>query len=98
MNYRLVVRPETEADIDEVFRWYEGQRPGLGRRFLSEVETALESLREYPTSYQIIHEQVRRILLNRFPYALFYRIVGDSNLVFACLHVSRDPQRWQERI
>jgi plasmid stabilization system protein ParE len=98
MKYRLVVRPEAEADIDEVYRWYEGQRPGLGRRFLSEVKTALESLREYLTSYQIIHEQVRRILLNRFPYALFYRIVDNSTLVFACLHVRRDPQRWQERV
>jgi len=28
MNYRLVLQPEAEADLDEAYLWYEKQRVG----------------------------------------------------------------------
>ena len=34
MNYKLIVRPEAEQDLNETFKWYEDKRKGLGYDFL----------------------------------------------------------------
>ncbi|MGI8991542.1 MAG: hypothetical protein ACR2I2_18420 [Bryobacteraceae bacterium] len=39
----------------------------------------------------------RRALLRRFPYTLFFTIEGNTLLVIACFHASRDPRQWQQR-
>jgi hypothetical protein len=45
MNYVLVFRPEVLPELEEVYRWYESQQPGLGDDFLEEIEQALDSPR-----------------------------------------------------
>ncbi len=40
---------------------------------------------------------VRRALLKRFPYAVFFRIAEDGLQVLGCFHTSRDPRRWEAR-
>ena len=45
----------------------------------------------------LFQSDIRRALLRRFPYALFFRIVDDAVFVMACFHSSRDPRIWQHR-
>ena len=33
MSFRLIVRREAESDIDDALRWYEKEKPGLGKGF-----------------------------------------------------------------
>jgi plasmid stabilization system protein ParE len=94
---RPVFRKAAAADIEDAFLWYEGQRAGLGGQFLSAVEGALGSIVENPRQYPAVHRETHRMLLHRFPYGLFYRIVQDRVVVVACMHASRDPRRWQAR-
>ena len=67
---------------------------GSARRVGSIVERISSAPLQFPTVYQ----SVRRALLRRFPYMLFFMIDGDTLLVIACFHASRDPRRWQERV
>ena len=87
----VVVRPAAAADVDDAYLWYERQRPGLGEEFLTAVESAKARIDAAPAQFAIIHRDTRRILLQRFPYALYYRIYGDVVLVVACMHGRRDP-------
>jgi hypothetical protein len=34
VNFKLLVRPEVDADLLEAVSWYEQQQSGLGREFL----------------------------------------------------------------
>jgi hypothetical protein len=34
MNYNLIIQPETEYNIQDVFEWYESQNSGLGSEFV----------------------------------------------------------------
>jgi mRNA-degrading endonuclease RelE of RelBE toxin-antitoxin system len=34
MNYEVRFRPEAEKDVEDAAKWYENQRPGLGKEFL----------------------------------------------------------------
>jgi len=51
-----------------------------------------------PRQFPLIHKNVRRALLRRFPYALMFVIEADDTLtVIACFHGSRDPEHRQKR-
>jgi len=83
VTYRLPVRRQGKADIREAARWYERQRPGLGRAFLHQIDVLLDGIREDPPQHQVVYRSVRRAIPRRFPYGLFYRIDGSAVLVFA---------------
>ena len=93
----LLVRPAAAADIDEAFVWYDAQRAGLGDEFLDAVRDAFVTVRESPRLHAVIHRDVRRSKLRRFPHSLFYRILEDHVVVVGCFHASRSPRRWQSR-
>jgi plasmid stabilization system protein ParE len=90
-------RPAAIADIEDAFRWYEARRPGLGAEFLDEVEAALATVVDHPAIYGLVHRNVRRVLLRRFPYGIFYVSEPTSVVVIACFHVRRDPARGSGR-
>jgi hypothetical protein len=51
MSRRLVLRKRAEDELAEAVDWYEGQRTGLGGKFLAEFDAALARLIEYPFQY-----------------------------------------------
>ncbi len=98
MTYNVIVRPEAEREIQEAFDWYEERSEGLGAEFLRAADACLSGVRRSPEAYQIVHGEVRRALLRRFPYALFYLVRENTIIVLACFHVKRSPADWQRRI
>jgi plasmid stabilization system protein ParE len=94
---RVNVQPRAEAEADEAAAWYEAQQPGLGIEFLLELDAAIEKAAETPLVYRTIFREVRRVLLRRFPYAVYFLFEGELMEVFAVLHQQRVPSRWQSR-
>lgn len=45
----------------------------------------------------VVHRDTRRLLLRRFPYGVFYRLVKDEIVVVGCLHAKRHPRVWRGR-
>ena len=97
MTWRLVFRPQARAELLDVRRWYEDQRPGLGAEFGQEADRALSLLVQTPEAFQRVHREIRRIRLHRFPYAIYFRVFGDEVVVLAIMHGRRHPRRWQSR-
>jgi plasmid stabilization system protein ParE len=93
----LILRPAAAADVEAAYRWYERQRAGLGDEFLATVRTALRAIETHPEAYPIAHRNTRRVLVRRFPYAIFYRIVAEHVVVVACMHARRNPRQWRRR-
>ena len=93
----LLVRPAASADIEAAFAWYEAQRAGLGDEFLDTVRDGFVAVSEAPRIHGVIHRDVRRSMLRRFPYSLYYRVLDDHVVVVGCFHASRSPHRWRSR-
>jgi plasmid stabilization system protein ParE len=91
-NYVVVFRPEVREELDEAYRWYESQQAGLGDDFLDCVDTLLTQISQMPESYVVIHRDVRRAVLQRFPYAVYYRIISSRIIVTAVFHSRRNPK------
>ena len=95
---QIIIRPLAVDDIQEAYDWYESQREGLGDEFLTALTATRDQLLDYPEAHPVLHRDTRRALLpRRFPYGLYYRIMGESIAIVACMHASRDPRRWQSR-
>jgi plasmid stabilization system protein ParE len=89
--------PEAEADVEEAFEWYEAQRPGLGAAFRRVLDVAVAAVENQPEVYAVIHHNTRRVLLPRFPYGLYYRVLEQNVVVVACIHGKRHPKKWRSR-
>ena len=62
----------------DAYSWYETQRPGLGEGFLGSVEAAFGLISRTPSIGSVVHDSYRRVLVRRFPYAVFYELAGDT--------------------
>ena len=92
-----VVTPAAATEIETAYRWYEKEREGLGTEFLDAVEKIVQTIAESPERFPAIRKDIRRAVLRRFPYSIFYRIVSGHVVVIACFHGKRNPKAWRSR-
>jgi len=92
MSLPVVYRLTASREVIEAARSYEHLRPGLGTSFLEELSRIERHLSSSPGLYQIVEGQIRRAVLRRFPFGLFYLEETDRILILACLDLRRDPQ------
>ena len=76
---RLREHPEALAELRAAARWYEGERPGLGVRFLDAVEAGLSGVLAWPRTGRPLSEHgddplVRRAKVAVFPYGIVYYV------------------------
>lgn len=95
MKRTLVVTPEAEAENNQAKEWYLGQSWLAATRFRDAVDLALETIEQNPEQYQVVYRQTRRVLVDEFPYALFYTATETLVIVVSCFHTSRDPKQWR---
>jgi len=81
----------------EAAAYYERERPGLGRPFLDAVEACVESITVLPRSGRPLDDDRRQRHVNRFPYAVVYRITADGIRILAVMHLARRPFYWCDR-
>jgi plasmid stabilization system protein ParE len=97
VSLSVVTRPAAAAEIEAAYRWYENERAGLGSEFLEAVDKLVRTIAENPERFPVIRRDVRRAVLRRFPYSIFYRIVSGHIVVIACFHGKRNPKVWRGR-
>lgn len=98
MKKPIHLRPEAADEFNEAYHWYEERRGGLGANFQLCVEEAFERIQRDPESYPVVHQEVRQLLIRRFPYSVLYEVETDRIVVIAVFHGSRDPGQWQSRM
>ncbi|MBW4439990.1 MAG: type II toxin-antitoxin system RelE/ParE family toxin [Plectolyngbya sp. WJT66-NPBG17] len=94
---KYVFHPEALTKYAEATQYYVQQRPELAQAFIDAVENAVYRVRESPTRWSAIDEDVRRCLTHKFPYGILYTIEQDHILILAVMHCSREPESWKYR-
>ena len=93
----LVLRRVAEGDFIDAFRWYESRRAGLGNFFMDEVDVAFERVSETPNSFPLAYGELRRLVMQRFPYIIYFRQVEDVVQVVGVMHGRRDRRVLRRR-
>ena len=97
MALPAVYRRKVGRDLAGAYGWYEQQQTGLGEEFLAAVNASFDAIQEYPEMFARVDGEIRRAIVARFPYAVFYRIEAKRLVVLAVLHMARDPKLWPKR-
>jgi len=95
---RLVIRKDAEADIAEGCDWYELKRSGLGNKFIEEVSATIDAVHAEPLRFPVIHRQLRRAIVHRFPYGVFFLRRSDAVIVVAVIYLGRNPRWFHGRV
>jgi plasmid stabilization system protein ParE len=95
---RLIYHPDAEMELIEAAQFYERRVSALGSQFLDAADIAIGEIQNAPERWSVIEADVRRYLMPRFPYALYYRVLSDHIRILAFKHNSRHPDYWRYRL
>jgi plasmid stabilization system protein ParE len=93
--FDVIVTKEAHTDALEAFLYYEEKQPGLGERFLTNLEECYLSLVEHPTHYGLIDEDPLKILrdlkVDKFPYVVVFEIRETLVVVYSVHNTYKHP-------
>jgi hypothetical protein len=94
---KIRILSPAERDLEEGYRFYEAQSPGLGSYFLDSLYSDIDSLAYSGSIHQLVFAYHRQ-LSKRFPFAIYYRIIDNEVVVFAILDCRRNPSWIRQRL
>ena len=86
-----------ERELNDAALYYERESPGLGIKFLEEIEHYVNGIVTNPETGQKVRGNVRRRNLWKFPYGILYSVKGDAIRVLAIMNLKRKPNYWVGR-
>jgi len=95
---RVEYHPAIEGELREIKRYYEARSPGLGVQFIDEFERQVLLLAANPERWMVASTEIRRCLMRRFPYIIYFRLVGAEGIrITVVKHQRRHPDYGRER-
>jgi len=95
---RAIFHPAARRELEETIDYYNAERQGLGREFREEVQHVIDLLTRFPRLGQPVRGSVRRVMLSRFPYHIYYRLLESGRpRILAVAHNRRRPEYWGSR-
>ena len=92
-KYRFL--PVALTDLEQAIQWYGARSETTAARFATEVERVLAEIESSPSRFPLWDKIHRFALLKRFPYFIAFRDIGDSPLIVAVRHTSRNTTSFE---
>ncbi len=97
MRKRIEFHRFAAREAAEARAWYAVRSAHAVRRFMAELDRAVDEVSETPERFPEYLSGTRRHLFWRFPYLLVYRMTADGVQVIAVAHAKRRPGYWSRR-
>lgn len=89
--------PDAVVEAEEAREWYAKRSLQATAGFLDELDQAIASVIESPERWPAHLHGSRRYVLQRYPFAVVYRLIGDVVEIIAIAHGKRRPGYWRNR-
>ena len=89
---RLLFSPEALADLEQAADWYGSKSEPIRVAFLSNLDLLFDRILAFPTSAPIHRDKIRRALMGKFPYGVFFVVDEVSVKILAVMHLKRNPR------
>ena len=97
IKYSLIINPFAEQDLEDAKSWYDLEKEKLSIEFIEEVDNILLRIINNPFQFPVENNKIRKALVKRFPFSIFFYIEKDVINVFAVFHTYRNPKIWKNR-
>jgi plasmid stabilization system protein ParE len=94
---RVTILDAAERDLEDGYRFYERQSPGLGSYFLDSLFSDIDSLTYFEGIHPIVFGH-HRLLSKRFPFAVYYKVLKDEVLITAVLDCRQNPSWIRQKL
>ena len=98
MSRAIVFRRAARTEFHRAADDYEKLRPGLGPKFLRNVQAVLDRIAAMPEMHRVVFRDARRANVKGFPYCVIDRAEPKRVVILAIIHGKRDPSTWQSRV
>ncbi|MEB3339938.1 type II toxin-antitoxin system RelE/ParE family toxin [Okeania sp.] len=95
---KYIFHPAALTEYSEAVEFYAERRVEIAQKFINAVENTIFKIVEYPTRWPAIDQDIRRCLIQKFPYGIIYTIEDNFILILAVMHCSRKPGYWKDRV
>jgi toxin ParE1/3/4 len=89
MVFDIVIKPIVFLDVEEAVIFYAKKSNKLGGRFYKNFLQSIEDIRLSPENYSYIHKPVRRHIIKKFPYKVYYIVLNEAIVIIGVAHVKR---------
>lgn len=72
MEYKIIVKPEAEKELQKALNWYDDQKNGLGIELYIEISDIIDRIKENPNYFQKRYRNFRISFTKRFRYGIHY--------------------------
>ena len=94
----LIISEQAHFEIEDSKEYYNLQQDSLGDTFKNDLKESILNIQNFPNLYPNITEKIKRCVLHRFPYGIFYTVKTDCILILSVAHQHRKPYYWIDRI
>jgi len=91
-SFPIRLRKKALADVSRIRTWYRKIDPVLEDRFVRALNDGLDRIEAHPFGYQVVYRNTRRVILDKFPYSIYFLIQDTSVIVLAVIHHKRNPE------
>jgi len=75
---KYIFHPEALEEYISAISYYFDINPRLSEAFVKAIEIGIEDMIMFPEAWSIVEEDVRRHLIGRFPFGIYYcHKIGD---------------------
>jgi hypothetical protein len=98
MAFKIIIKPIVFLDAEEAVVYYEKQITGLGKRFYQRFLQSLDDIQSKPFTYSFVKEPVRRCMVIKFPYKIYYIVSEETIFILGVSHTKRSNAFVKKRI
>ncbi len=93
----FIIDLANEEYLDAV-KFYKLENIELEVSFKFEILNTLNIISRFPGIGDNISNDIKKMLVSRFPYQIFYKEYSENIVVFSISHQHREPYYWIDRI
>ena len=88
---------QAAREVEEALEWYNERSTLAASEFLQEVDRALQLAAQRPQAWPAFESGTRRIVMQRYPFSIIFRVAAGTIQVVAVAHHKRKPSYWRYR-
>lgn len=99
MSFVVEYAKPVESEVQEIIDWYKEKSLLAAINFLTQLNHAEKSIQKNPFAYRTVSDYgIRRIVLKKFPYKVYFNIDNSIIYILAVIHFARSNRYIQNRL
>ncbi|MFT3739900.1 MAG: type II toxin-antitoxin system RelE/ParE family toxin [Breznakibacter sp.] len=82
-RFNIEISDEAEIDFDKSYEYYSEENPKVADFFFRQINLSLENLKQHPTSFPIAYKDIRKYVVKKFPFVIYYQVTDSIIRVIA---------------